>query len=122
MSTDNRPTSPHLQVYRWRITMLSSILHRATGLYMCLGLVVLVLHLATIAMGGSSHFSASGFLMNAFWFVWCLCIYFHLCNGLRYLGWDLGYGFSIKCAEKSALMALVGAVVLTVLTWLFRLF
>lgn len=119
MATDNRPLSPHLDIYRWRITMLTSTLHRLSGLFVSLGMFVLVLKLALLASGGSEHFAPSGMLANAFWFVWSLAIYYHLCNGIRHLAWDTGKGFDVPTAEKTAKWVLGGAVALTLLTWLF---
>lgn len=118
MSIDNRPMSPHLDVYRWRITMLTSILHRASGAFVSLGLFILVIKLTMIAINGPESFSSSGMLMNAFWFLWSMAIYYHLCNGVRHLVWDAGYGFEVKTAEKSAKIVMASTVVLTVITWL----
>ncbi|PIE44968.1 MAG: succinate dehydrogenase, cytochrome b556 subunit [Gammaproteobacteria bacterium] len=119
MSTDNRPMSPHLDIYRWRITMLTSTLHRITGALISFGMFLLVIKLVMIAAGGAEGFSASGFISKAFWCVWSLAVYYHLCNGIRHLAWDAGHGFDIPTAEKTAKWVLIGAVVLTVLTWLF---
>lgn len=119
MNTDNRPLSPHLDIYRWRITMLTSTLHRLSGVVLSFGLFVLVLRLAFIAAGGEADFAPSGMMQNAFWFVWSLAIYYHLANGIRHLVWDSGRGFAVKTAEKSAKIVLISAVVLTLLTWAF---
>ncbi len=120
MSNDNRPLSPHLDIYRWRVTMLSSILHRASGIFVSFGLVVLAIWLACIA-SGTAEFTAPGFIANVFWFVWSAAIYYHLCNGVRHLLFDVGKGFEIEAAEKSAKLVIVAAAALTVLTWLIVL-
>lgn len=117
--SNNRPMSPHLQVYRWRITMAASTLHRLTGPLISLGLFILVCKLAGFAIGGAESFSQSGMLSNAFWFVWTLAVYYHLCNGIRHLVWDAGHGFELKTAEKSAKIVMISAVVLTLITWAF---
>ena len=49
MSTEGRPLSPHLTIYRWPITMILSILHRITGVALSVGLIVYVLWLESIA-------------------------------------------------------------------------
>ncbi len=118
MSIDNRPMSPHLDIYRWRITMLSSILHRASGAFVSFGLFILVIKLVLLAIGGASGFSASGMLANAFWFVWSGAVYYHLCNGVRHLVWDAGHGFEVPTASKSAMAVMIATVILTLLTWL----
>ncbi len=118
MSIDNRPMSPHLDIYRWRITMLSSILHRASGSFVSLGLFVLVMRVLAIAINGEEHFTEFGMLMNAFWFFWSMAVYYHMCNGVRHLVWDAGHGFEVKTAEKSAKIVIICTLVLTAITWL----
>lgn len=116
--SDNRPMSPHLDIYRWRITMLTSTLHRLSGVVVSFGFFILICKLVSLAAGGEPGFSASGMLANAFWFVWSAAVYYHLCNGIRHLVWDAGHGFDIPTAEKSAKMVIIGSLVLTVLTWI----
>lgn len=119
MATDNRPLSPHLDIYKWRITMLTSTLHRMSGMLVSLGMFILVWRLTSIAVGGHDDFEVSDKLANAFWFIWTLAIYYHLCNGIRHLAWDAGKGLDVPTAEKTAKGVLIGAAVLTLLTWLF---
>ncbi len=118
MATSNRPLSPHLDIYRWRITMMVSIIHRASGVVISFGMMMLILKLVLLATGGSEEFAPSGMLSMAFWFVWTIAVYLHLGNGVRHLVWDAGKGFDVPTAEKSAAMVLIGAVILTALTWL----
>lgn len=117
--SDNRPMSPHLDIYRWRITMLTSTLHRLSGVVVSFGFFILILKLVLLATSGEQGFSASGIFTNAFWFIWSAAVYYHLCNGIRHLVWDSGRGFDIPTAEKTAKMVLVTSTVLTVLTWIF---
>ena len=42
MADTRRPLSPHLQVYRWQVQMVSSLLHRATGVALAVGSVLVV--------------------------------------------------------------------------------
>jgi len=92
-----RPLSPHLQVYRWQITNLLSILHRITGVALSLGIVVLTYWLVALA-GGADAYAAAQWLFGATWFKlplmgWLFCFFFHFANGIRHLVWDLGFGF-----------------------------
>lgn len=119
MSNDNRPMSPHLDIYRWRITMLTSTLHRLSGVFVSLGFFILVIKLVLLVTNGAFGFAPSGILANAFWFVWSAAVYYHLCNGIRHLVWDSGRGFDIPTAEKSAKLVIVASVILTLLTWVF---
>lgn len=122
---DNRPLSPHLQVYRLPLTAVLSVAHRLTGLAIVLGTVLLVLALFTVAAGPQAYAKTSMLLdswagrlvLIAFTFA----LYFHLCNGIRHLVWDMGYGFELQTADRSALLALAGAAALTVVTWLVAL-
>ena len=41
-------------------------------------------------------------------------LYFHLCNGIRHLAWDIGFGFEIGTMQKSGWLVVVAAGVLTV--------
>ena len=92
MASDNRPLSPHLQVYRWQITMALSILHRMTGVGLGLGLLLLTWWVVAAATGPDYFDFVQGIMAS--WlgrlillgFTWAL--FFHLCNGIRHLFWD----------------------------------
>lgn len=119
---DDRPLSPHLQVYRLPLTVVLSITHRLTGLAMAAGVVLLITVLFSVAAGPQAYAAAQGLLDS--WLghlvliAFTLALYFHLCNGVRHLFWDVGYGFDLDTVDKTAIATLVGAVVLTGLTWL----
>ncbi len=96
----NRPLSPHLGIYRWQITMTMSILHRATGVALAVGTLALVYWLTAAGLGPDSYAEAQGFFGS--WFGqlllvgWTFSFFYHLCNGIRHLCWDAGWGFEIK--------------------------
>ena len=104
MAAGNRPLSPHLQVYRWQMTMLTSILHRMSGVGLALGLVLLTWWLAAAA-SGPEYFALVHGIMGS-WIGrlillgFTAALYFHLCNGIRHLLWDVGYGFEIETARR----------------------
>jgi succinate dehydrogenase / fumarate reductase cytochrome b subunit len=93
----SRPLSPHLQIYRWQITMWLSSLHRITGLLLSLGAVVLAIWLVALASGPAAYANLQPVLgSGAFKLLligWTFCFFFHLANGVRHLFWDAGYGF-----------------------------
>lgn len=125
MSAKTRPTSPHLDIYRLPLTALLSISHRITGVINSLGAVLLVLVLAAAA-GGPERFSFGTALLQSWFgklilFGFTLTLYFHFCNGIRHLFWDIGKGFELETSRKSARLTLIGAGILTVLTWLVAL-
>lgn len=97
MDRVERPLSPHLQVYRWQITMALSILHRATGVALSVGLIVLVYWLLQLASGPAAYAQAQPLLASGLlklcYAGWAFCFFYHLANGVRHLVWDLGRGF-----------------------------
>lgn len=94
-----RPLSPHLQVYRWQITMTMSILHRATGVALAVGAFALVWWVLALSAGPDAYATfreCAGSLFGQlvlFGFVFCLI--YHFFNGIRHLFWDIGWGLEI---------------------------
>jgi len=123
--SDNRPLSPHLQIYRLPFAALLSITHRATGVILSLAALVMILVLAAAANGAESYASIYTHLSSWYGKIFLigvtLSLYIHLCNGIRHLFWDAGVGFELETAAKSAKMAIAVAIILTVATWLIAL-
>ncbi len=123
MSNEGRPLSPHLSVYRWPITMTLSILHRMTGAGLSLGFAVFALWLMSVASGEASYSEFSGLLQSGLGQLmligWSYAFFFHLANGVRHLFWDLGLGFEIQQARRSAWFVILLSVALTVSFWMF---
>jgi len=94
-----RPTSPHVQVYRWKITMAQSILHRATGIALGVGAVVLVAWLFAAASAPSVFAPVQAAIASPLGllvlFGFTVSLFYHLAAGLRHLAWDTGWGFAI---------------------------
>ena len=55
-------------------------------------------------------------------FLWSVAFFYHLCNGIRHLAWDAGYGFEIRTATRSGYAVLAMTALLTVLAWLYVFF
>ena len=116
-----RPLSPHLQVYRWQVQMVTSILHRATGIVLAVGLIGLVWGLLALAAGPErwAAFTAcagSPFgKIVLFGFSWALA--FHLINGIRHLVQDAGQGYAIPEFVRSSWLSIIGSFVLVALAW-----
>lgn len=121
LKIDTRPLSPHLQIYKWHLTMMVSILHRITGVALAVGTVLLVGWLWAAAYDAewfaAIHNFFAGWLGKLILFGWSLAFYFHLCNGIRHLFWDMGKGFEIHTAERSAWAVFIAGALLTLLTW-----
>ena len=122
MATAKRPLSPHIQVYRWQWTMLLSISHRATGLALAVGTLLLVYWLAAAASGPEAFDTAQSVIGSVLGqlclFGWTFALFYHLCNGIRHLVWDAGHGFELDVAYKSGLAVLAVSGALTVLSWI----
>ena len=116
-----RPLSPHLQVYKPQMTSMLSILHRATGVFLALGTPVLVFWLCAIASGPEGYAHMQGCFEN--WFGqlvligWTYALFYHLCNGIRHLFWDVGRGFEMETLYTSGKVVMVLSVLLTAITW-----
>jgi len=125
MDTTNRPISPHLQVYRWQLTMALSIVHRATGVALVVGTLVLAYWVIAVAAGPGAYTGARALLGSWYGqillFGWSFCLFYHLCNGIRHLFWDVGIGFELRTADLSGLAVLIASAALTLVTWIAAL-
>ena len=125
MSNNGRPLSPHISIYRWPITMTTSILHRATGLALSAGFIVLAIWLFSVASGADAYATFFSWMDNIVGRLlligWSFAFFFHLSNGVRHLVWDSGRGFEKSQANASSWLVLIMAVLLTALFWWVRL-
>jgi len=125
MDRAGRPLSPHLTIYRWPITMILSILHRMTGVALSAGLIVLTIWLLALSSGAAAHEqlvallnSVIGRLLLA---AFSFAFFFHLCNGVRHLFWDVGKGFEMRQVNTSAWLVVFASTGLTIGLWFFLL-
>lgn len=125
MSVSHKPLSPHLGIYRWQLTMALSILHRATGVFLSMGAIVMVIALAAIASGHNEFTMIQGllnhFIGQLFMLAWTVSLYLHMGNGIRHLIWNAGVGLEKDIANKSGLYVLAFTVVATAATWALAL-
>ena len=122
MATRERPLSPHLQVYRWQITMTMSILHRASGVVLTVGAFALVWWLMALAAGGGAYVDAARCLASPlgklFLFGFTLALAYHLFNGIRHLLWDAGWGFEIPEFYASGWAVAALSIIFTLVIWI----
>jgi succinate dehydrogenase / fumarate reductase cytochrome b subunit len=108
-----RPLSPHLQIWRWTVTLAASITHRGTGMVLYGGSLLLAVWIYALAFNPSLFAFLAGFVKSPLGviivggYVWSLC--FHLLNGLRHLYWDSGRGLAMKTATKTAWAVYAGS-------------
>jgi succinate dehydrogenase / fumarate reductase cytochrome b subunit len=122
MSAENRPLSPHLQVYKPQLTSILSILHRLTGVALCAGTLLLVYWLAAAAAGPDSFAAAQDFVGSlvgrTLLLGWTAALFYHLCNGVRHLVWDCGYCLELPELYRSGYAVVAASAVLTFLAWI----
>ena len=122
MASKERPISPHLQIYRPQISSVLSILHRATGIALTVGTVVLVWWLLAAAAGPEAYATAQAFIGSfigqILMFGWTFAFFYHLCNGIRHLFWDAGYGFDLSVMAMTGKIAVGASAGLTLLSWI----
>jgi len=116
MDESGRPLSPFLN-YRWGVTNTLSILHRITGVWMSIGVLVLACWLISLATGPAEYAAIASFYGSA-WFKlpfvgWIFCFFYHLANGVRHLVWDAGSGFGHAQIRIGGVIVVVFAVVAT---------
>jgi succinate dehydrogenase / fumarate reductase, cytochrome b subunit len=123
--SDPRPLSPHLQIYRWQLTSVMSILHRITGVGLAVAAVFLVSWLGTAADGAEPFAQMQGFLGSPVGLIvlfgCTVALFYHLCNGVRHLVWDTGHGLDLKSVYLGGWLVLAGTAALTVIVWVVGL-
>jgi succinate dehydrogenase / fumarate reductase cytochrome b subunit len=125
MTARTRPLSPHLQVYRLPLVAVMSITHRITGVALVVGTILLAAWLGSGAYSPEAWNGMSSFLGSWFGYLllfgWSVALYYHLCNGIRHLFWDIGKGFELADARRANGIVLVATAVLVVVTWIAAL-
>src|SRR6476659_9053022 len=116
-----RPISPHIQIYRWPLPMMMSILHRITGGGLYVGTLLMAWWLIAAA-SGSNAYTTFGAFINSFFgrlvlfgYTWALL--HHMLGGIRHLIWDTIHGFEPAERELLTLATLIGSITLTLILW-----
>ncbi len=121
----HRPLSPHLQVYKPQLTSVLSILHRATGIALSVGALYLAIWVICAAADPKTYAVFQDFNASILGRIvlggWLFCAFYHLCNGIRHLFWDAGYGFELKDAYRSGWIVVAVALVATAASWIVGL-
>jgi succinate dehydrogenase / fumarate reductase, cytochrome b subunit len=111
--------------YRFQITSALSILHRLAGIALAVGSILLAWWLVAVAAGGELFTATHAFIASPIGilllFLWSVAFFYHLCNGIRHLAWDAGFGFEIPNLYRSGYVVLAMTALLTVLAWLYVL-
>jgi succinate dehydrogenase / fumarate reductase cytochrome b subunit len=121
----NRPTSPHIQIYRWNISSLTSIFHRLSGVALYFSVILIawfiVFYSTKINVGETE--TCDCLMMTVMRSIFTLAaiaitfsLYYHFCNGIRHLFWDMGKGFDLKIANRNAIIVIISALALTIIS------
>lgn len=122
----DRPVSPHLEIWRWHITMATSILHRATGIALYVGALILAGWAVALAKGPGAFGQYRALLASPLGqlvlFGLTVSLFYHLANGVRHLWWDAGKGFEPKIADMTGAAAIAFGVVAAIAIWVVAMF
>lgn len=129
MTQDNRPLSPHIQIYKPQISTFTSILHRITGAALYFGLVLLCILISYYTYKVnfvSEEYHCDCVILRTVIYVvaalWAFALYYHLCNGIRHLFWDIGKGFGKEIAARNGILVLITSFLLTAVSVAYVLF
>ncbi len=116
-----RPLSPHVQVWRWHVTMACSILHRVSGIGLYIGALILAGWAVALAIGPDAYDGYKALLASipgqVVLFLLTAGAFYHLANGIRHLVWDAGRGLNVQSANGSAWFVLAFTVAATLTLW-----
>ena len=119
---EKNPLSPHLQIYRWHLSMILSITHRIIGVVNSLAMILICLWTISFLFG-EENYEIIKILFQSFFgklliisLSWSFS--FHMLSEIRHLIWDLGYGFDLKISKITGIITIIGSLVLTVLIYL----
>ena len=119
---NNKPLSPHIQIYSWNISSLISISHRITGVVNIVALTIICFWIASFLFGNSIYVIVQN-ILNSFFgkflvigITWSFS--FQIFSEIRHLFWDLGYGFELKTSKISGVIVIFGSFIITILIYI----
>ena len=119
---NNKPLSPHIQIYKWHISSLVSIATRITGIINILATTLICMWFASLLFGESNYQITNLFLQSFFGkfiavgITWSFS--FQMLSEIRHLIMDLGYGFEIKTTNITGIIVIIFSFILTILIYL----
>ncbi len=122
MSINERPLSPHLQIFKFELPMVASAIHRISGFALCIGFLMLVVWIAS-AVYSAAAFDVMSQILGSIpgqlvLFIWAFLLIYHTINGVRHLIWDTGRLLEIEQISSSSRFVLVISMILTVAAWI----
>ncbi|MEM9169925.1 MAG: succinate dehydrogenase, cytochrome b556 subunit [Pseudomonadota bacterium] len=114
------PLSPHLQIWGWTVTMAASITHRATGIALYAGTVLLAIWAVALGLGDAAFGPVAALFASPLGvlvlggYAWAL--FFHLMNGVKHLYQDTGRGLRYETAKGTAWFIYAASLTLAAIT------
>ena len=119
---EKNPLSPHLQIYRWHLSMILSITHRIIGIVNSAVIILICLWTISLLLGEENYEIIKIFFQSFFGKLFITSLSwsfsFHILSEIRHLIWDLGYGFDLKISKITGIITIIGSLVLTILIYL----
>ena len=119
---DNKPLSPHIQIYRWHVSSLVSITHRITGIINFFVISLIFIWFAFIFFGESNYQIIQTILQTLVGKFIILAITwsfsFQMLSEIRHLIMDMGYGYELQTTRISGLIVIFGSFILTILLYI----
>ena len=119
---EKNPLSPHLQIYRWHLSMILSIAHRIIGVVNSIAIILICLWTVSLLFGEENYEIIKILFQSLFGKLlitslsWSFS--FHILSEIRHLIWDLGYGFDLKISKITGIITIIGSLALTILIYL----
>ena len=119
---EKNPLSPHLQIYRWHLSMILSIAHRIIGVVNSIAIILICLWTVSLLFGEENYEIIKVLFQSLFGKLlitslsWSFS--FHILSEIRHLIWDLGYGFDLKISKITGIITIIGSLALTILIYL----
>ena len=119
---EKNPLSPHLQIYRWHLSMILSITHRIIGVANSVAVILICLWTISLLFGEENYENIKILFQSFFGKLLIISLSwsfsFHILSEIRHLIWDLGYGFDLKISKITGIITIIGSLVLTILIYL----
>ena len=119
---NNKPLSPHIQIYSWNISSLISISHRITSVINIVALIIICFWISSFLFGNSIYSIVQN-ILNSFFgkllvigITWSFS--FQILSEIRHLFWDLGYGFELTTSKISGVIVIFGSFIITILIYI----
>jgi len=119
---EKNPLSPHLQIYRWHLSMILSIAHRIIGVVNSIAIILICLWTISLLFGEENYEIIKILFQSLFGKLFIASLSwsfsFHILSEIRHLIWDLGYGFDLKISKVTGIITIIGSLALTILIYL----